>query len=115
MDMLPLEAFIRKFYHLRAATRVFIRVDSCSFVAHEFFLGRANSNNSCLGTPGSKQRRQRASYMPPAPTTIRSSDSTRRCVCLAGFPQRMQIAKVFLIDSASVRRIGMGAKGPPIS
>ena len=26
---------------------------------------------SCLGTPGSKQRRQRASYIPAAPTTQR--------------------------------------------
>ena len=34
--------------------------------------------------PGSKQRRQRASYVPAAPTTIRSSDPTRRWVCLAG-------------------------------
>src|SRR5579872_1594870 len=40
--------------------------------------GRAKSRVSCLGTPGSKQRRQRASYMPAAPTTIKSSDSTRR-------------------------------------
>ena len=41
-----------------------------------FVLGTANSNNVCLGMPGSKQRRQRASYMPLAPTTIRSVDST---------------------------------------
>ena len=38
----------------------------------------ANGRNSCFGTPGSKHRRQRASYNPAAPTTIRSSDSTSR-------------------------------------
>ena len=44
------------------------------------------------GQWGSKQRRQRASYIPPAPTTIRSSDATSRCVCTAGLPQRTHIA-----------------------
>src|SRR5258707_3562202 len=39
----------------------------------------------------SKQRRQRASYALPAPTTMSSSLSTRRWVCTAGFPQRTQI------------------------
>jgi hypothetical protein len=41
-----------------------------------FDPGVANSRNVCLGMPGSKHRRQRASYIPRAPTTIRSVDST---------------------------------------
>src|SRR5215471_4682259 len=49
---------------------------------------------------GSKHRRQRASYMPFAPTTMSSSLSTRRCVCPAGFPQRTQIASSLVISSA---------------
>src|SRR5438045_4920144 len=56
------------------------------------------SSSSCLGMPGSKHRRHRASYMPAAPTTIRSLDSTSRWVCLAGLPQRTQIARVLVID-----------------
>src|ERR1019366_707771 len=69
--------------------------------------GLAKSSVSCLGTPGSKQRRQRASYIPAAPTTIKSSDSTRRWVCLAGLPQRMQIASVLVIDSAKHSNSGI--------
>src|SRR5579864_9277525 len=43
-----------------------------------------NPRLSGWGPPGSKQRLQRASYTPVAPTTISSLDSTSRCVCLAG-------------------------------
>ena len=41
---------------------------------------------------GSKQCRQRASYIPVAPTSTRSLLATSRCVWLAGFPQMTQIA-----------------------
>ena len=63
-------------------------------------LAFTKSISVCLGMPGSKQRRQRASYMSEAPTTIRSSEPRRRCVCLAGLPQRTQMASVLVMDSA---------------
>src|SRR3954463_16243485 len=44
---------------------------------------------SSLARLGSKQRRQRASYIPAAPTTTTSSLPTSRCVCFAGFPHCM--------------------------
>src|SRR5262249_51233200 len=62
---------------------------------------------------GSKQRRQRASYIPPPPTTTSSSLSTKRWVCTAGLPQRTQIASSLVISSATARRRGMGSKGRP--
>src|ERR1017187_10036793 len=71
------------------------------------------SSSVCLGMPGSKQRRQRASYMSAAPTTIRSSAPRKRCVCLPGLPQRTQMASVLVMDSASASRSGMGTKGRP--
>src|SRR5256885_6147146 len=61
----------------------------------------------------SKQRRQRASYIPEAPTTISSSLSTSRCVCTAGLPQRTHIASNFVISSAIARRRGIGSNGRP--
>src|SRR5580692_4519088 len=78
-----------------------------------FCFGTANSSDVCLGMPGSKQRRQRASYIPLAPTTIRSVDSTSRWVCLAGLPQRTQMASVLVIDSARQSNSGMGENGRP--
>src|SRR5947207_7686839 len=62
---------------------------------------------------GSKQRRQRASYTPCAPTTTSSSLSTRRWVLLAGEPQRTQIASVFVTSSATAIKEGIGPKGSP--
>src|SRR6266851_4156113 len=62
---------------------------------------------------GSKQRRQRASYAPMAPTTISSSLSTRRWVWTAGLPQRTQMARSLVISSATARRRGIGSNGRP--
>ena len=73
-----------------------------------------SSSILCCARKGSKQRRQRASYIPPAPTTMSSSDATSRCVWTAGFPQRMQMARSLVISSATARRRGMGSNGRPM-
>src|ERR1700691_1759802 len=95
------ENYYRKLY--LAAAEALAATDFTAFSASTF---------SCANW-GSKQRRQRASYIPPAPTTIKSSDATKRCVCAAGLPQRMQIARSLVISSASARRRGMGSNGRP--
>ena len=66
------------------------------------------SSSVCLGMPGSKQRRQRASYMSAAPTTIRSSAPRRRCVCLPGLPQRTQMASVLVMRFGQRQQIRDG-------
>src|ERR1700735_1403072 len=102
------------------------RPDGCSparsdgqsglLVAARAFGGAVTFSSSifCNARNGSKQRRQRASYMPPAPTTINSSDATSLWVCTAGLPQRMQIASNFVISSATASRRGIGSKGRPM-
>ena len=66
-------------------------------------------------TPGSKQRRQRASYIPAAPTTTRSLDCTSRCVRLAAFRSRRDGARVERLraDLVAAARDG-GNLMPPI-
>ena len=41
---------------------------------------------------------------------MRSSEPRKRCVCLAGLPQRTQMASVLVIDSACASNSGIGAK-----
>ena len=67
----------------------------------------------CGAGCGSKQRRQRASYISPAPTTISSSEETIRWVCTAGFPQRTQMARSLVISSATASSRGIGSNGRP--
>ena len=85
-----------------------------AYVAFSCRRAFTKSNSRCFGIPGSKHRRQRASYISAAPTTIKSSDPRSRCVCFAGFPHRTQIASVLVIDSASASSSGIGAKGRPM-
>src|SRR5947209_9569984 len=67
----------------------------------------------CRGMPGSKHRLQRASYASVEPVKISSPESTSRCEYLAGAPQRIQIARVFVIDSArQATRAWAGTAGP---
>ncbi len=62
---------------------------------------------------GSKHGRQRASYVPVAPSSSRSSLATRRCVWLAGLPHTMQMAWVLVTYSAIAISTGIGSNGRP--
>src|SRR5262245_18319933 len=62
---------------------------------------------------GSKQWRQRASYMPVAPIKTRSLLTTSRCVWFAGSPHTTQIASVFVMYSAIASSCGIGSNGRP--